>query len=86
MGIIVAILLGALVGWIVSKINGTDAQQGWIGNIVLGILGAVVGTFIWNKLGGHASFGLNLVGILVAIAGGLIVSYLFAMVTGKKAL
>ena len=43
MGIILWIIFGALAGWIASKIVGTDAQQGWILNIVMGIVGAIVG-------------------------------------------
>ena len=40
MNIILWIILGALAGWIASMIAGTDARQGALGNIVVGILGA----------------------------------------------
>ena len=43
MSIILWIVLGALAGWIASKIVGTDAEQGAVGNIVVGILGAFLG-------------------------------------------
>lgn len=43
MGLIGWIVLGALAYWLASLINKTNREQGWIGNIVLGIVGALVG-------------------------------------------
>lgn len=42
-GVISWIIIGALAGWIASKIVGTDAIQGGWANIVTGVLGGVVG-------------------------------------------
>jgi uncharacterized membrane protein YeaQ/YmgE (transglycosylase-associated protein family) len=50
MGIIGWLIFGALVGWIASKIMGTDAQQGILLNIVVGIVGAIGGGFLWGLL------------------------------------
>ena len=50
MDIILWILFGALVGWIASIIMGTDASQGAIANIVVGIVGALLGGFIARAL------------------------------------
>ena len=38
MGIIAWIILGGLAGWIASKIAGTDEQQGWVANIIIGMV------------------------------------------------
>ena len=43
MNLILWILLGALAGWIASKIMNTDAQMGAVANIVVGIIGAFLG-------------------------------------------
>ena len=43
MGLIGWLILGALAGWLASLINKTNREQGWIGNIVLGVIGALVG-------------------------------------------
>ncbi len=43
MDIILWIVLGALAGWIASIITGTNAQMGWMGNIIVGIIGAFIG-------------------------------------------
>jgi uncharacterized membrane protein YeaQ/YmgE (transglycosylase-associated protein family) len=51
MGIISWLILGALAGWLASLIMHTDGQQGAIGNIVVGIIGALIGGFYTNSLG-----------------------------------
>ena len=50
MSIIGWLIFGGLVGWIASKIMGTDAQQGILWNIVVGIVGALVGGLVWRLL------------------------------------
>lgn len=72
MGIIAWIVLGALAGWIASKIMGTDAEQGWLANIVVGIVGALIGGFVFNLLGGSGVTGFNIWSLLVATLGSLI--------------
>ena len=82
MGLIAWIIFGARAGWITSKIAGTDAQQGWVMNIVLGIVGAIVGGFVWGLLTGDGfQAGFNIGSLLVAILGGLIVSYALRLVS-----
>jgi uncharacterized membrane protein YeaQ/YmgE (transglycosylase-associated protein family) len=69
------IIIGALAGWIGSKIMGTDARQGGIANIVIGIVGAVVGGFLAQRIFGAnlwhngllASFGVALGGSCLVI-------------------
>lgn len=63
------IIFGALVGWLASIIMGTDRDQGALGNIVVGIIGALVGGFLSNLLGGPGVTGFNLVSLVVAIIG-----------------
>ncbi len=45
------LLFGALVGWLASMVMRTDGQQGAVLNIVVGIVGAFLGGFIFNLLG-----------------------------------
>lgn len=49
--IILWLLFGALIGWLASIVMRTDAQQGALLNIVVGIVGAMLGGFIFNLLG-----------------------------------
>ncbi|HEX3301617.1 MAG TPA: GlsB/YeaQ/YmgE family stress response membrane protein [Thermomicrobiales bacterium] len=87
MGLILWLIFGALAGWLASLINGTNREQGWVGNIILGILGALVGGFIYNLIAdGSFSAGFNVGSLIVAIIGALIVSWLFSILTGRKAI
>ncbi len=80
MNFILWIVLGALAGWIGSKIMGTDAQQGALMNIVLGIIGAFVGGLLFNMFGAPGVDGFNLYSILVAVIGASIVIWLGKLV------
>lgn len=72
MGILLWIILGALAGWIASMLMKTDAQQGLLADIVIGILGAVIGGAIAQFLGGTGITGLNLYSLVVAVIGAMI--------------
>ena len=69
MGFLAWIILGALAGWIASMIMKTDAEQGAIANVIVGIIGAVLGGFIMQLFGASGVSGFNLYSILVAIGG-----------------
>lgn len=43
------ILFGAFVGWLASLVMARDGQQGTLGNIVVGIVGAAIGGFLFNR-------------------------------------
>lgn len=70
--IIAWIIFGALAGWIASIIMKTNHQQGAIGNIVVGIIGAFIGGFIVRASTGTDVDGFNLGSLLVAILGAVI--------------
>lgn len=84
MEILIWILFGALAGWIASLIAGTDAQQGALGNIVIGILGALIGGMVVRSLGGAGVTGFNLGSLLVAILGAVILLFLFKALTRQS--
>lgn len=73
---IIWLLLGALVGWLASMVMRTDAQQGALLNIIVGIIGAFLGGFIFSALGiGGSNINNNDFSI-----GGLLVSFIGAIV------
>ena len=51
MGIIGWIVLGGLAGWVASLIMKTDERQGALANIVVGIVGALIGGWIMSLIG-----------------------------------
>lgn len=73
MGLILWIIFGALVGWLASLFLGTDASQGTMGNIILGVAGALVGGFVSTLLGLPGVTGFNLYSTLIAVGGAVIV-------------
>ncbi|MDP2648791.1 MAG: GlsB/YeaQ/YmgE family stress response membrane protein [bacterium] len=70
MGIIIWIIFGALVGWVASMLMGSGGGLVW--DIVIGIVGAVIGGFLMNLLGQGSVNGFNLYSFLVALLGACI--------------
>lgn len=85
MGIIAWIVLGGIAGWIASLIMKTDKQMGLLGNIVVGIVGGLLGGFILQMFGVEGVEGFNLWSLLVAILGAVILLWLWNLITGSKA-
>lgn len=85
MGIIGWIILGGLAGWIASLIAGTDKSMGIAANIVVGIVGALIGGFIFSALGGADITGFNLWSLFVAVVGAVILLSIVKMINGGKA-
>ena len=85
MGLIAWLIFGGLVGWIASMIMGTDAQQGILMNIIVGIVGALLGGFLASLLGlgGVGSF-FNIWSWIIAILGAVILLWLVRMFTGRR--
>ena len=70
------LLFGALIGWLASIVMRTDAQQGALMNIVVGIVGAFLGGLIFNLIGGA---GVNINDNAFNL-GSLVVSFIGAVV------
>jgi uncharacterized membrane protein YeaQ/YmgE (transglycosylase-associated protein family) len=79
MGLCSWIVMGGLAGWIASMIAGTDARMGALANILVGIVGAVVGGFFMHFIGGAGVTGFNLYSLGVAVLGAVITLFI-----GKK--
>ena len=66
------IVLGLIAGFIASKIV-NHTGEGIFLDIVLGVVGAVVGGWLFNSLGAHGVTGLNIYSIFVAAIGAIVV-------------
>ena len=76
MSIIAWIILGLIAGFVASKIVNREGE-GIILDIVLGIVGAVIGGWIMAFVGGQGVTGLNLYSILVTIGGAIVLLVIF---------
>jgi uncharacterized membrane protein YeaQ/YmgE (transglycosylase-associated protein family) len=76
MSILLFIIFGAIVGWVASIIMGNNARQGIIGNIVVGIVGAFLGSWIMSAINGTGISGFNLSSFLVALLGAVILLFI----------
>ncbi len=78
MNLILWLILGALAGWLAGKMMGGE-KRGWLGNIVVGILGAGLGGLVASLLGLGGVDGFNLYSLLVAVAGSCLLLWIWNM-------
>lgn len=83
MSIIGWIVLGLVAGFIGSKIV-NKSGQGFILDIVLGIVGAVAGGFIFSLFGATGVTGFNIYSLIVAVIGSVVVLWLYHAITGNR--
>jgi uncharacterized membrane protein YeaQ/YmgE (transglycosylase-associated protein family) len=84
MSIIARLVLGLIAGFFASKLvnkTGEDIEL----DIGLGIVGAVVGGFVFNQLGAVWVTGFNTYSMLVAVIGAVLVLVIYHLVTGRRA-
>ena len=85
MSILSWILLGLIAGFIGSKIVNSTGQ-GLFLDIALGIVGAVVGGFLFSVFGAEGVTGFNIYSMIVAIVGSVLVLWAYhALVAGRMA-
>ena len=84
MTLILIIIVGGLIGWAASKIMGTDPEQGIFLNIVVGIVGALLGGFLANLLGiteeSIVSGDFSLGALLISLLGAVLLVWIVKMV------
>ncbi len=77
MGWIVFLLVGGVIGWIASILMKTNAQMGWIANIVVGIAGSALGRWLAPQIGVPEQ---GLVVYLVAVGGAVLLLVVLKLV------
>lgn len=80
MGLLIFLLLGLVAGWLASILMRTNSAQGPVQDIVLGLLGAVIGGAIMNAFGQIGITGFNVYSILIATLGAIVLISLGRMV------
>ena len=77
------LVLGLIAGFIASKIV-NKSGEGLILDIVLGIIGAVVGGYLFNAFGASGVTGVNIYSMFVAVIGAIIVLVLYHAIVGRR--
>jgi uncharacterized membrane protein YeaQ/YmgE (transglycosylase-associated protein family) len=83
MSIIAWLVVGLIAGWIASLIVNRRGE-GFIGDILLGAVGAFVGGFLFHLFGRTGVSGLNLYSIIVAAIGAIVVLLIWHAIVGRR--
>jgi len=84
MSLLAWIVLGLIAGFIGSKLV-NHAGEGPLLDIVLGMVGAVVGGFLFNMFGASGVSGFNLYSLFVAVVGAVIVLVMYHAIARRTA-
>jgi uncharacterized membrane protein YeaQ/YmgE (transglycosylase-associated protein family) len=87
MSLIITLILAGLVGWIASKVMGTDGQMGWLANVIVGIIGGVLGTSLLGFIAPATPTdnGLSLSGIIVGVLGACLAIWIWRAISHRGA-
>ena len=83
MSILGWVIFGLITGFVGSKVVNSRGE-GCLINIALGLMGALVGGFIFRQLTGFNAFHFNLVSMFVAIIGAIVVLIIYHAITGQR--
>ena len=78
MGWIITLVIGGIIGWLASILMKTNAQMGIIANVIVGVIGSMLGFWIAGLLG--LTTGSSLAGYIIAVAGAAILIWLLKAV------
>ena len=78
LGIIGWLVIGIVAGWLAEKVMGRN--HGLITNLIVGVIGALLGGFISNNLLGVAVGGFNFITLIVAFGGASLLLFLLGLV------
>lgn len=84
MSIIAWIVLGLIAGFIASQIV-KGRGEGVVGDIVVGVVGALVGGFLFNLIGATGVTGFNLWSLFVAVIGSIVLLFAYHAIRGAMA-
>jgi uncharacterized membrane protein YeaQ/YmgE (transglycosylase-associated protein family) len=83
MNLIIWLVVGGVIGWVASLIMKTDAQQGMILNVVVGIIGSLIGGWLLSPMVGAGTVNqgnFSLMGLLVSLGGAIVLLFVVNLV------
>ncbi len=86
MNILIWLVVGGLIGWVASKVMNTDSQQGIVLNVVVGIVGSVLGGWLLSPMLGISTINQNnfsIPSLLVSLTGAIVLLAIVKLVTSR---
>lgn len=83
MGWLAWLIVGAVAGWLASMVMKTNRQQGLLMDIVVGIVGAFIGGFLFNEFGSTGVTGFNIWSVFVAFVGAIVLLAALRLLNGR---
>ena len=83
-GILGALIIGGLAGWVASMIMKTDGSMGILMNIVVGVVGAILGNLLLPVFGIDGTTGFSIWNFVVALLGAMLLLFIVKMFTGRR--
>jgi uncharacterized membrane protein YeaQ/YmgE (transglycosylase-associated protein family) len=82
MGLLAWIVVGLIAGWLASQV--VASRYGIIGDTVIGMVGALLGGFLFEQFGSTGTTGFNIWSVLVAFVGAVVLLVLIRAVSGQR--
>jgi uncharacterized membrane protein YeaQ/YmgE (transglycosylase-associated protein family) len=83
-GFLGALIIGGLAGWVASMIMKTDGSMGILLNIVVGVVGAIIGNALLPLIGVDGTQGFTLWSFVVALLGAMLLLFVVKLFTGRR--
>lgn len=84
-GFLGAIVIGGLAGWVASMIMKTNGSMGIFLNIIVGVVGAVIGNLLLPVFGVSGTTGFSMWSFVVALIGAVVLLFIVKLFSGKRA-
>jgi len=78
------VIVGIIAGWLAKMVIPGEGPRGVLGDLVIGIVGAIAGGWIFNYFGRPGATGVNIGSIVVAFVGAVVVLWLMRLFTGTR--
>jgi len=85
MSILAWIVVGIIAGFLAKAVVPGEGPGGILGDLVVGVVGALLGGWIMNAFGNAGASGINLWSIFVAFLGSVVLLFLMRALTGRRA-
>jgi len=82
--LLIWIVVGIIAGWLAKVVVPGEGPGGLLGDLIVGVIGAILGGWIWNYFGHSGVTGLNLGSIFVAFVGGVVLLLIMRLFTRRR--